>query len=38
MARAHGMALGWQVTHSSDDMARHTWDWHVANPNEYGDT
>lgn len=27
--------LGWQATHSLDDMVRSTWDWQAANPNGY---
>jgi len=38
MVRAHAMALGWQATHSSDEMVRNAWDWQTTGPNEYGDT
>ena len=29
--------LGWDATHSLDDMAASTWAWQSANPNGYDD-
>jgi UDP-glucose 4-epimerase len=35
-ARAHA-ELGWQATHTLDDIARSTWEWQRGNPQGYRD-
>lgn len=34
-AKQANAKMGWQATHTLDDMAQSTWDWQSANPNGY---